>query len=196
MIRSISGLIIARRESFVVVETGGIGYKISTSKRTLASIPHGEQTVMLFCHHHVSESDMSLYGFLSEGELIFFEQLLSVSGVGPKSALSILDVADLMNLQAAIKEGRPDLLTKATGVGRKTAERIIIELKDKLIVEGSVGKVEKMETDSDLVEALANLGFRKEEAAHALRQVGEEVRGMEARLKAAFKLLNAKKFNS
>jgi Holliday junction DNA helicase RuvA len=192
MIYQISGLLTGKKEAFAVIEAGGIGYKVFASKRTLGALPAIGQEVIFFCHHRVSESDMSLYGFPTEAELQFFEQLLSVSGVGPRSALSILDVADLMNLQAAIKEGRPDLLTKASGVGRKTAERIIIELKDKLIVEGSVGKVEKMETDSDLVEALANLGFRKEEAAHALRQVGEEVKGMETRLKAAFKILKTR----
>ena len=195
MIYSISGELILKKESFAVVEAGGVGYKVFCPRRVLATLGAPGSRANLFCHHHVSDSDASLYGFHSEQELAFFEQLLSVSGVGPKSALSILEVADLSSLQAAIKEGRPDLLTRASGVGRKTAERIIIELKEKLAVEGAEGKVGRMETDGDLVDALANLGFRKEEAAHALRQVGEEIKGMEARLKAAFKILNAKKLD-
>jgi Holliday junction DNA helicase RuvA len=144
----------------------------------------------LFTHFHIREDAMELYGFLSEESLTFFELLISVSGVGPKSALSILDVAALDELSAAIKEGRPDLLTKASGIGRKTAERIIIELRNKVQSAKSGAVVEKMETDSDLVEALSSLGYRREEARAALGKVASETVGVEARLKEALKILS------
>jgi holliday junction DNA helicase RuvA len=129
---------------------------------------------------------------LSEDELQFFEMLISVSGVGPKSALAILDVAKLDELSAAIKEDRPDLLTRASGIGRKTAERVIIELRTKVQSVKSGSMVEKMETDADLVEALSSLGYRREEARAALGKVDVKVVGVEARLKAALGILGKK----
>src|ERR1700733_232500 len=97
--------------------------------------------------------------------------LISVSGVGPKSALSILDIAQLDELSAAIKEGRPDLLTKAAGIGRKTAERVIIELRGRVQSSRSGAITEKMQTDSDLVEALMSLGYHRDQARAALAKV-------------------------
>ena len=136
---------------------------------------------------------MELYGFLSAEELSFFELLISVSGVGPKSALSIIDVANLEELSAAIQESRPDLLTKASGIGRKTAERIIVELRNKVSSSRSGAMVEKMDTDADLVEALSNLGYRREEARDALAKVPRETAGVEARLKEALRILGGKR---
>src|SRR5579872_4111941 len=131
MIHSVSGRLAAKADHFVVIEAGGLGLKIATNERTIKALsPVGSQAT-LFTYLNVRENAMELYGFLSEGELEYFEMLISVSGVGPKSALSILDVAKLDELSAAIKEGRPDLLTRASGIGRKTAERIIIELRTK-----------------------------------------------------------------
>ncbi len=143
----------------------------------------------LFTHFQVREDGMDLYGFTSEEERGYFELLISVSGVGPKSALSILDVASMGELAAAIKEGRPDLLTRASGIGTKIAERIIIDLRGKVQSLSSGAMVEKMEADADLVEALSNLGYRREEARAALNKVGSEVVGVEDRLKAALKIL-------
>ena len=99
---------------------------------------------------------------MSEPELRFFELLISVSGVGPKSALSVLDVGELSDLAAAIAENRPDLLTRASGVGRKTAERVIVELRTKIRLPSSEGAVRRMDVDADLVETLASLGYRRE----------------------------------
>jgi Holliday junction DNA helicase RuvA len=189
VIYSVEGIIRAKREGFVVITAGGVGYKIFVGRRTAGSLPKTGESSSLFCHHRVSESDASVYGFADEKELVFFELLLSVSGVGPKSALGILDVADLKQLSAAITEGRPDLLTQASGIGRKTAERIIIELRGKVSSAMSEGTVRTMETDMDLLEALVQLGYRREEARAALSNVEEAVSGTEPRLKAALKIL-------
>lgn len=193
MIYSVSGKLVLKGENFLVVEAGGIGLKIFASGQMIRRAGAIGSEVKLFTHFHLREDAMELYGFLSGDELSFFELLISVSGVGPKSALSIIDVADLEELSAAIQEGRPDLLTKASGIGRKTAERIIVELRSKMKSSRSGAVVEKMETDADLVEALSGLGYRREEAREALMKVSKETTGVEARLKEALRLLSGRK---
>jgi Holliday junction DNA helicase RuvA len=190
MIYSVSGKLVLKGANFAVIEAGGLGLKVFAPTRTLGAIRATDEIVKLFTYFNVRESGMELYGFLSEEELIFFEMLISVSGVGPKSALAILDVAKLDELAAAIKEGRPDLMTRASGVGRKTAERIIVELRNKVQSSKAGSVVEKMEADADLIEALSNLGYRREEARAALSKVESSAVGVEERLKAALKLLS------
>ncbi len=192
MVHTVFGKLAAKGDRFVVVETGGLGLKIATNARNLKDAGAVGGTVKLFTHLHVREDGMDLYGFLTEQELAFFEMLISVSGVGPKSALSILDVANLDELSAAIKEGRPDLLTRASGIGTKTAERIIVELRTKVQVVRSDRVVEKMEGDADIVEALTGLGYRREEARAAVAKVDAKIRGTEERLKAALAVLSKK----
>jgi Holliday junction DNA helicase RuvA len=192
MIYSVSGKLALKADHFIVVETGGLGLKIAVSAGTLKTLPTVGSAAKLFTYLNVRENGMELYGFLSEEELEYFEMLISVSGVGPKSALAILDVAPMSELSAAIKEGRPDLLTRASGIGRKTAERVIVELRSKVQSAKSGQIVGKMETDADLVEALSSLGYRNEESRAALAKVDAKITGVEARLKAALALLNKK----
>ena len=192
MIYSVSGKLTLKSDHFVVIETGGLGLKIAVSAGTLKGLSPAGSTAKLFTYLNVRENGMELYGFLSEEELEYFEMLISVSGVGPKSALAILDVAPMSELSAAIKEGRPDLLTRASGIGRKTAERVIVELRSKVQSAKSGQVVEKMETDADLIEALSSLGYRSEESRAALAKVDAKITGVEARLKAALALLSKK----
>jgi len=192
MIHSVAGKIALKADHFLVVEVGGFGVKLFASAETLKRLPATGQDAKLYSYLYVREGILDLYGFASAEELDFFELLISVSGVGPKSALSILDVAPLEELSAAIKEDRPDLLTRASGIGRKTAERVIVELKTKVQSAKSGAVVEKMETDADLLEALASLGYRRDEARVALGKVDATVTGTENRLKAALKILGKK----
>jgi len=192
MIYSVSGKLAVKSDRFVVIEAGGLGWKLAVGEATIKGLPPAGGEAKLFSYMNVRENGMELYGFLSEDELHYFEMLISVSGVGPKSALSILDVAKINELSAAIKEGRPDLLTRASGIGRKTAERIIIELRTKVQSAKSGAVVEKMETDADLVEALSNLGYHRDDARVALGKVDAKVSGVEARLKAALAVLSKK----
>lgn len=189
MIYSVSGRLALKEANFAVVESGGLGLKLFVSKQTLNGLPLFGTEVKFFCHLHVREDALDLFGFTSSDELEFFEMLISVSGVGPKSALAILDTAPLDELSAAIKEGRPDLLTRAAGIGRKTAERVIVELRSKVQSSKSGAVVEKMQTDSDLVEALMSLGYHRDQARAALGKVDEGVVGTEARLRAALGIL-------
>ncbi len=192
MIYRVSGKLVLMSDRFAVVETGGVGFKILASARTLAGLGAPAADVAFFTHLQVREDGMDLFGFLSEEELVFFELLISVSGVGPRSALSILDVAGLEELSAAIKEGRPDLLSRASGIGKKTAERIIIELRTKVQSVKAGAVVQKMEVDEDLIEALSNLGYRRDDARAALAKVGAEAQGINDRLRAALGILGKK----
>lgn len=192
MIYSVSGKLAAKEGQLAVVSVGGVGMKLFVSARTAERLPAVGSDAEFFTHLHVREDALDLYGFTAREELAFFEMLISVSGIGPKSALSILDTAPLNELRAAIKEGRPDLITRASGVGRKTAERVIVELRGKVVSVKSDLVVGRMEDDADLVEALSNLGYRREEARAALQKVGPEASGMEARLKAALAALSAR----
>ena len=192
MIYSIAGKLALKDDHFAVVTTGGLGLKLFASRLTLEALPALGADVKFFTHLHVREDALDLFGFTSEGELTFFEMLISVSGVGPRSALAILDTGPLEELSAAIKENRPDLLTRAPGIGRKTAERVIIELRNKVQSAKSESVVEKMQTDTDLIEALTSLGYRREEARAALAKVAKEVVGTEERLRAALAVLSNK----
>lgn len=192
MLYGVSGKLALKADHFAVVTVGGFGIKLFASKETLSALPATGADVRFFTHLYVREDALDLYGFLTPEGLQFFEMLISVSGIGPKSALSILDIAPLNELRAAIKEGRPDLLTRASGIGRKTAERVIVELRGKVESVKSGLIVEKMETDADLVEALVGLGYRREQARAALAKVDQKISGTEERLKAALAALGKK----
>lgn len=192
MLYSISGIVAVKTKDFAVLDAAGLGLKISTNESTIKKLPAAGSQAKLFCHLHVREDALELFGFLTEAELRFFELLIGVSGVGPKSAIAIMNVAEIDKLSAAIKENRPDLMTRASGIGRKTAERIILELKTKVDSPLAELTVEKMESDADVVDALAGLGYRREEAKSAVAKVGNEVVGVEARLKAALKILGSR----
>lgn len=192
MVYSVEGKLAAKSDNFAVIDVGGLGLKIFSNERTLQALPAAGESVKLFSHLHVREDALDLYGFLTAEELEFFELLISVSGVGPKSAMSILNIAELKQLAAAIKENRPDLLTRASGIGRKMAERIVLELKTRVESEHAGSAVRKMDVDVDLVETLVGLGYKRDQAKSALSRVDEKVTNMEERLKAALKILGGR----
>jgi len=189
VIHTIHGKIKDIGEHYAIIETGGIGFKVRCPGGSLKKIA-GKDEAMLYTHLQVREDGMDLFGFEAPAELVFFEQLISVSGVGPRSALAILDVAGIKQLTAAIKEEKPELLTRAAGIGRRTAERIVVELKGKVKSEASADEVLAMESDTDLAETLTDLGYRKDDVKTALQKIGREVTDIEERLKKALKLLS------
>lgn len=189
MIYSIKGALLEKKNNFLVVDVGGVAFRVRTSFNVLKSLPQIGENVNLFTHLHVREDALELYGFLDEEDLGLFEMLIGVSGIGPRSALGILGVEKVEKLKAAISEGRSELLTKASGVGKKTAERIVLELRSKLKLEGSEKIVGIMESDHDIVEALANLGYTKMQAKDALSRIDPKLIKMEERIKEALRLL-------
>lgn len=192
MIYSVTGKLGPKGGNFTAIDIGGLSFKILTHRRTLGSLPALGSQFTFFCRLYVREDALELYGFVSSDELRFFELLNSVAGVGPRSALAILDVAELKQLTAAIKEGRPDLLTRASGIGQKTAERIVLELRNRVEGEKTEATVGIMESDADILEALVGLGYRKDQAKAALQKIGEKIQNTETRLKEALKILGGK----
>lgn len=188
MLSRIEGTVSVKRAGFVILSAGGVGYKISATREALASLKTGEDAA-LWTHLVVREDALDLYGFRSEEELYFFEMLLTVSGVGPKSALAILDLAPVETLRSAIAQGNAQYLTKVSGVGRKTAEKIVLELREKVGV-GVAGGA--LQGDEDALEAMRSLGYSLHEARDALRKVPHEVTEGSDRLRAALKILGVK----
>ncbi|MDP3947426.1 MAG: Holliday junction branch migration protein RuvA [bacterium] len=189
MIYTLEGTLAAVRDNFAVVEAGGIGFKVYFAPVVRAKLPPVGERMRWHCFLYVRENALDLYGFLSEDELKLFELLNSISGVGPKLALGVLSVSEAKYVRAAIKEGRTELLTKAGGVGKRTAERIILELKNKVEVTDAEETVKKMETDVDLEETLTALGYSKSQARNATEKIPPLAHGFEARLKEALKIL-------
>ena len=189
MIHSLKGTLQEKEGNLFVVEIGGISFAVKSSVNVVNKLPQVGQPVNVFTYLHVREDALELYGFLNKEELGFFQMLIGISGIGPKSALGILGIENVEKLKAAISEGRVELLTKASGVGKKTAERIILELRSKLMQSGSEKIVGEMESDNDIIEALSNLGYSKFQAREALAKMDPSVVRMEERIKGALKLL-------
>ncbi|MFA6571980.1 MAG: Holliday junction branch migration protein RuvA [Bacteroidota bacterium] len=192
MIGSIKGKIILKTDKFIIVETAGVGYKINISPDTLSKLKKEDEEVLFWIHTHVREDILDLYGFLNREELEFFEMLINVSGIGPKGALGILGVASIETLKRAISTGDISYLTKVSGIGKKTAEKIIIELRDKM--QNKTG--EKMTDASlrdelDALEALKSLGYSQNEAREALKKVSPEA-NTNTKIREALKLLSSK----
>jgi holliday junction DNA helicase RuvA len=188
MIGSIKGKIILKTGKFLIVETGGVGYKINVSSDTLSKTQKKEEEIFLFIHTHVREDALDLYGFLERQELEFFEMLLNVSGIGPKSALTILGIASIKTLRKAIGTGDTSYLTKISGIGRKTAEKIVIELRDKM---GEEKGGSSLQGELDALEALKSLGYSQNEAREALKKVSSET-STNIKIREALKILGGK----
>lgn len=191
MISLINGPIIECGDRHVVVNIQGIGYKVFVTDDTLHSLKIGNQTT-LWTYLAVRENALDLYGFASRKEKGFFELLISVSGIGPKSALNIMSVASSDAIVSAVRAGSVSHLVKVSGLGRKTAEKIVLELKDKLgsVVDGedtSVG----MSSDADTISALKALGYDSDEARQALKKIDKNISDTSAKVKAALKILGS-----
>lgn len=188
MIGHIEGEVSARRVGFAILSAGGVGYKIAATREALSSLKVGAKAA-LWTHLAVREDSLDLYGFHTEDELHLFELLLTVSGVGPKSALAILDLAPVETLRSAIAQGNAQYLTKVSGVGRKTAGKIVLELRERV---GASLADTALQGDEDALEAMRSLGYSLHEARDALRKVPHEVTGGSDRLRAALKILGVK----
>jgi len=185
----LSGKLVARKENYIIVDVSGVGYKIFISPKTHEELPEINSAVKLFSYLNVKEDALDLYGFVRESDLTFFEKLITVNGVGPKSALAVMSVAPVDQLMAAINEGKLELLTRASGVGRRIAERLILELKGKLPILQSAEAVEQMESEVELEDILVGLGYTKNAVKGILRKIDPKLIGLESRLKNALKLL-------
>jgi len=188
MISRIEGKIALRTDKYLVIDVSGVGYKISVSPDTLAKLKNKEE-VSFWTHLHVREDALDLYGFLDRSELEFFEMLIDISGIGPKSALGIIGVAPIESLKRAIASGDTSYLTKVSGVGKKTAEKIVLELRDKLSALGHKADMGEFKGELDALEALKSLGYSQAEAREALKKVSPTILDASSRVREALKIL-------
>jgi Holliday junction DNA helicase RuvA len=187
LIGSLRGQVTHIGLDFALIEVGGIGYRVVAGPALLGRLRRGEEA-SVFTHHLVREDQQALFGFGSAEELAFFELLMTVSGVGPRLALAIVAAHPVTKLQLAIVSDDVDVFTSVSGVGRKTAQRVILELKEKVHAAGlAVGG--GAPTDSDVVAALESLGYTASEARRAAGAVAGSEGGLDERIKAALQEL-------
>jgi Holliday junction DNA helicase RuvA len=195
MIGLLRGALVEKRTGQVILDAGGVGYDVHIPLSTFAALGALREEVTLLIHTHVREDQISLYGFLTSREKHLFELLLSVSGVGPSLSLKILSGLSVEEIVPAVRRGDVAGLTRIPGVGRKTAERIIVELRDKLAAAETVAaepRVARSQLEEDLSSALLNLGYDRREAeraVEALRRNGAPA-SFDAALRAALQQLS------
>lgn len=173
MIARISGKLIEKSPNRLVIDVGGVGYEVLVPLSTFYGLGDADSPVMLRVHTHVREDVIALYGFASELEQALFERLIGVSGIGPKLALAVLSGIDTGELVRAIRSQDVARLTRIPGIGKKTAERIGLELKDRLpaAVAAPAGAAPGGEVRDDLLSALVNLGYHRQVAETAIDAV-------------------------
>ena len=199
MIGQLRGRLTDKRPNQVLVDVGGVGYLVQVPLSTFAALGDLHNEVTLLIHTHVREDALSLYGFLSSREKHFFELLISASGVGPSLALKILSGMSVEELVPAIRGGDLARLTRIPGVGRKTAERIVVELKDKLdavaIEAAKPAVASPAGVEADVISALVNLGYDSRNAENAAGEAKREVgvNNFEKLLRVALQALSAPK---
>lgn len=192
MITYVEGTIIHKGEDFVIMLTGGIGYQIFLPQQLREKWVEGDEGY-LWTHHAQSESSSSLYGFQTPHELFFFKLLLTVSGIGPKTALTITSKASVELIQQAVLENNAEHLTKVSGIGKKNAEKIVLELRDK-IKKIAVKSSEPLSTENgDLIDALLTLGYSHRDAQEVLQKIPSHIVGTENKIREAFRLLSSQK---
>ena len=196
MIARIEGKIITVSDKSLIVDVHGVGFRLYVPIDTIArNSERAGESISLLTHLNVKEDALDLYGFETGDELRFFEMLISVSGVGPKSALSIVSIGAIDSLKKAIASGDTGYLTKVSGIGKKTAERIVIELRDKLALLGHTAEYGELSGETDVIAVLEELGYSREDARRAVKEIPETITGTSARVKWALKILGQKNFN-
>jgi len=191
MIAYLSGELQIKGENFVVVKNNGIGYKVFAPAEVCLKAKAGEE-LELFTYQHVREDALQLFGFAKPNDLRLFEQLISISGIGPKTAMNVFSEAKAEDIIAAIVSGDASILKRVSGIGAKTAERIILELKNRVFAGVELGALKSREefgADEDAVIALTSLGYSAAQAKDALKRVDATVTDLSQRVKAALKLI-------
>lgn len=190
MISKLKGKIELLRDNYTIVDVGGVGYKVFVTAHTLGTIA-GKKQVEFYTHTYVREDALALYGFLDINELEMFELLISISGIGPKAAMGILTIADPKTIRTAVLNEDASLLTRVSGVGKKIANRVILELKNK-VADISVNEKAQITTDSDAMEALVSMGYSISDARETLKNISPDIKDVGERVKIALRNLGKK----
>jgi Holliday junction DNA helicase RuvA len=190
MIGQLTGKVTHSDDRSIILDVNGVGYKLFASTDTLSKSKDEKSTITFWTHLVVREDVLDLYGFLSKNELDFFDLLISVSGVGPRGALSILSLAQPDTLKKAISSNNTSYLTQVSGIGRKIAEKIVLELRDKVgAIEGEIGNLDE---EAEAIMAMESLGYSTREAREALRQIPADITDTGDKIKIALKNLSSK----
>ena len=192
MIGRIAGSLLEKNPPQVVIDVAGVGYEIDVPMSTFYNLPKLGEKVALFTHLVVREDAHLLYGFGTESERATFRQLLKVSGVGPKVSLAVLSGMSVNDLAEAVMAQESGRLTKVPGIGKKTAERLLLELKDRLKVDVRIsvgGDATAISSASDILNALISLGYNDKEALFAIKQLPKEASVADG-IRQALKLLS------
>ncbi len=187
MIAYVKGTIFSKEDAALIVDVGGIGYRVAVTDALNHSCVLGG-VVALHVHYHLRENAAELYGFGEQSELDLFKLLLGVSGIGPKTALNVLNVCTLEAIHRAVGRQDADLLKQVSGIGAKTAERIVLELKGKLQL-GNIQEHYQDAGDGEIIDALVGLGYAQQAARNAVGTLDHAVQNVEERLRLALKYL-------
>ena len=190
MISRLTGSIAHIDPKYIVLDVNGVGYKVFTTVDIMTRLGKEKDLVTLWTYLAVRENALDLYGFTSLQEINFFELLITISGIGPKTALGILNLASVNTLETAIQTGDTSHLIKISGIGKKVAEKIVVELKDEVEkISHSVESKISMRGDADALEALKSLGYSQNEARDALKEISKEITKTSDKVKEALKIL-------
>lgn len=185
MIAFLRGTLLQRTTDSIILDVNGVGYRVRVPTTTLSSLGDLGTPAELYTHLHVREDDLSLFGFATQDELDLFEMLLSVSGIGPKVALGILSSAPPNEIRAAIAQGNLEILSGIKGIGKKTAQRLVLELKGKIELGEEISELSPL--DGEVAATLINLGYSAAEAQRAARAAPGVT--LEDKLRAALQYL-------
>lgn len=188
MIGRLSGRLAAKHPPQLLIDVGGVGYEVDVPMSTFCNLPPLEETVQLLIHHAVREDGQFLYGFLSEAERNAFRQLIKVAGVGARTALAVLSGMSVDDLAQAVARQEAGRLVKVPGIGKKTAERLVLELKDKLVPAIGGAPVAVGDATADIENALLALGYNVREATAAMKGLPAAV-GVSEGIRLALKSL-------
>lgn len=193
MIATLEGMLEYRGVDSVIINVGGIGFQVHVPGSTLSQLGAIKDKVSLYTHLHLREDNVSLYGFASEEELALFKYLISVSGIGPKTALALLSALNPEQLAMAITGGNVDIISQVPGIGRKMASRLVVELKGKLEREWKGALLPLAAEDADAIAALTNLGYSLREATQAVSNLPDSAGfSLEEKVKMALQQLAPK----
>lgn len=187
MIAYLKGTVLEKAEKTMILEVNGVGYRVRALATLLENVRVGD-VLELKTYHHITDSDQSLFGFLTQDDLDYFELLLTVPSIGPKTAMSVLDAASPKVLSQAVHSGDMSLLTTISGVGRRTAERILVELKGKVAhLTGHKKQLIAGKVQQETVEALVAIGFKPSQAKAVVGKLPDGIATVEEAVKAALK---------
>ena len=185
MIGSLRGKVLFKEGLKLIIEIGGIGYRVWVSQKIWAKSKIGDQ-ILIYTYTHVKEEALELFGFEDPLDLKLFESLITVPGVGPKTAMSVFSFSDREGITSAVMKGDVDFFTAVPRLGRKNAQKIIIELKNKF---GDTGEVDLSEASNEVITALKTFGFSAREISDAIRNIENGEDTPEKKIKAALKYL-------